>query len=159
MWTDDEIITLREMAAAGFMVAIIGRKLGRTVNSISGKCHKLGIALRKNSFQAEAPQNCGRNPLKITVAEIKPRLTVSPDTVAAVAALSAGECRWPIGDPPDSGFHFCCANVADGSPYCAAHEAKRFVPGSAKTYDEKQIDFLIADTDRRSTISFSESDA
>lgn len=159
MWTDDEVAQLREMAAAGFMVAVMGRRLGRTGRSISGKCDKLGISLRKNSFQAEAPKNCDRLPLKITVREIQPRLPVSPDTLAAVAALSAGECRWPIGDPPEPGFHFCGERAADGSPYCATHEARRFVPGSARFFKEKEIDKLIASVERRAATPFAESDA
>ena len=38
------------------------------------------------------------------------------------------ECRWPIGDPREAGFHFCGERQADGRPYCAQHWAMAFVP-------------------------------
>ncbi len=30
-------------------------------------------------------------------------------------------CKFPIGDPQQDGFHFCCAPRTWGSPYCDHH--------------------------------------
>ncbi len=41
--------------------------------------------------------------------------------------LEARDCRWPIGDPRQDGFHFCGAEQMLGRPYCAAHWPMAFV--------------------------------
>lgn len=43
-----------------------------------------------------------------------------------VETLSAGDCRWPFGDPQQQGFHFCGRPHADGSPYCDFHKRRAF---------------------------------
>jgi GcrA cell cycle regulator len=35
--------------------------------------------------------------------------------------LQARDCRWPIGDPRDAGFHFCGAPQSGSSSYCELH--------------------------------------
>lgn len=42
----------------------------------------------------------------------------------AVEALEPGDCRWPIGDPRRSDFHFCCRQRVPGLPYCESHQLK-----------------------------------
>jgi hypothetical protein len=51
--------------------------------------------------------------------------TGAPRTVP-VAWPASGQCKWPIGDPCDEGFAFCClpaALRADGEPdrWCVGH--------------------------------------
>jgi len=46
--------------------------------------------------------------------------------------LEAGECRWPLGDPRQPGFHFCGAKQALGRPYRIQHWALSFVPGKGR---------------------------
>lgn len=43
----------------------------------------------------------------------------------AVIALKNHECKWPVGDPRASGFHFCCAPRVEGRPYCQHHLFER----------------------------------
>jgi GcrA cell cycle regulator len=40
--------------------------------------------------------------------------------------LSAGSCRWPVGDPSTADFFFCGAAPFNGKPYCAAHCARAY---------------------------------
>ena len=40
---------------------------------------------------------------------------------AMVAMVSDRGCRWPIGPPGESGFHFCGSQAAAGRPYCTSH--------------------------------------
>ena len=35
--------------------------------------------------------------------------------------LNARACRWPVGDPSNSGFFFCGAQRSANKPFCAAH--------------------------------------
>jgi hypothetical protein len=44
--------------------------------------------------------------------------------------LDLHTCRWPVGDPADSGFFFCGGRVAAGRPYCPKHCARAYLrPG------------------------------
>lgn len=45
-----------------------------------------------------------------------------------VETLEARDCRWPIGDPRDVGFHFCGAQSVEGRPYCDLHWRMSFTP-------------------------------
>ncbi len=49
-----------------------------------------------------------------------------------LADLEADDCRWPIGDPRQAGFHFCGAQKEEGRPYCVAHWAISFVPSRSR---------------------------
>ncbi|MBN8911142.1 MAG: hypothetical protein J0H65_03615 [Rhizobiales bacterium] len=42
--------------------------------------------------------------------------------------LMPGDCRWPIGDPQLSGFHFCGSRKVDGRSYCDLHLRRAFQP-------------------------------
>lgn len=53
-------------------------------------------------------------------------------TIRTMANIEANECRWPIGDPRDEGFHFCGDQQAAGRPYCITHWALSFVPGRSR---------------------------
>ncbi|KEG21184.1 GcrA family cell cycle regulator [Bartonella bacilliformis] len=46
--------------------------------------------------------------------------------------LSENTCRWPVGDPLLSDFHFCGADSGEGSPYCAFHAKIAFQPISER---------------------------
>lgn len=37
--------------------------------------------------------------------------------------IGACDCRWPVGDPRQPGFHFCGAQQVLGRPYCSEHVA------------------------------------
>lgn len=46
--------------------------------------------------------------------------------------LSENTCRWPVGDPLSSDFHFCGADSSENSPYCAFHAKIAFQPISER---------------------------
>lgn len=46
--------------------------------------------------------------------------------------LEANDCRWPVGDPRQAGFHFCGAQQVLGRPYCIQHWTLSFVPGKGR---------------------------
>ncbi|WP_455480827.1 GcrA family cell cycle regulator [Bartonella sp. B12(2025)] len=46
--------------------------------------------------------------------------------------LSENTCRWPVGDPLSSDFHFCGADSGENGPYCAFHAKIAFQPISER---------------------------
>ncbi len=38
--------------------------------------------------------------------------------------LTEHTCKWPVGDPQSSEFHFCGDYSEDGSPYCSIHRRR-----------------------------------
>lgn len=46
--------------------------------------------------------------------------------------LSENTCRWPVGDPLLSDFHFCGADSGETNPYCAFHAKLAFQPISER---------------------------
>lgn len=46
--------------------------------------------------------------------------------------LSENTCRWPVGDPLSTDFHFCGADSDENSPYCAFHAKLAFQPISER---------------------------
>ncbi|MCZ2203425.1 GcrA family cell cycle regulator [Bartonella sp. A05] len=46
--------------------------------------------------------------------------------------LSEHTCRWPVGDPLLSDFHFCGADSGESNPYCAFHAKLAFQPFSER---------------------------
>jgi GcrA cell cycle regulator len=46
-------------------------------------------------------------------------------------ALTIHTCRWPVGDPAESDFHYCGKVPLIGHPYCEKHDAQCH-PGAAR---------------------------
>jgi GcrA cell cycle regulator len=59
-------------------------------------------------------------------------LKLDDGNFATVLTINSGMCRWPIGDPADSAFHFCGRKPATGSPYCEAHARKAYQPAQSR---------------------------
>jgi len=41
-------------------------------------------------------------------------------------ALTSETCRWPIGDPTESDFHYCGQLPLNGRPYCDTHNSMSY---------------------------------
>lgn len=46
----------------------------------------------------------------------------------SVLDLSEQTCKWPIGDPHEAGFHFCCRPAEATTPYCTYHALRAYQP-------------------------------
>jgi len=46
--------------------------------------------------------------------------------------LSSRTCKWPIGDPATSDFHYCGCPPQSGRPYCDAHDRMSYQTASRK---------------------------
>lgn len=64
-----------------------------------------------------------------TVAEVQTRATelyIPPEERISLLQLSEKTCKWPIGDPMSSEFHFCGRNAEEGKPYCEFHARRAY---------------------------------
>lgn len=56
-------------------------------------------------------------PIPIPVDE----LYIAPENRKRLLDLEPNDCRWPIGDPRESSFHFCGGQKVHGFSYCEHH--------------------------------------
>jgi GcrA cell cycle regulator len=140
-WTEERVARLSELWSEGLSAAQIARQLGGGVtrNAIIGKIHRLGLSGRA------APSRPGRQPKPIGPRARRRRSHASPAPALPTAlarvelveapglatplTLAAHACRWPVGDPRSEAFTFCGRPARKG-PYCAAHTAQAYRPGS-----------------------------
>lgn len=47
------------------------------------------------------------------------------------ATLTSRTCKWPFGDPAESGFHYCGQPPESGRPYCDVHDRMSY-PSNAR---------------------------
>ena len=144
-WSDDRVEQLKSLWTEGLSASPIARALGGvTRNAVIGKVHRLGLAGRASPSRSERPRlpmapkaPSVRNHLPaVPVVEEAP-LTLADGSHATVLTISDRMCRWPIGDPAASEFHFCGRSPKAGSPYCEAHARKAYQPQQARTRDAK----------------------
>lgn len=111
-----------------------------TKNSIIGACARRKIIIGgrccgnrtpKYAQQPSAPRVLTPTPKRIARPKIVESIDVDATRFPAAHALFKREekqCKWPIGDPFTTDFHFCTGARQDGSPYCAKHHAKAYQP-------------------------------
>lgn len=137
-WTDERIATLRKMWLEGMSASQVARHLGGVSrNAVIGKVHRMGLAGREapsrprslggrppGRSQPRAPTNVAPRPA--TPREPRPPAATTPVFIEArpsATILTLGEhaCRWPIGDPGETGFGFCGARRTGHGSYCDGH--------------------------------------
>ncbi len=89
---------------------------------------RLGSRRRIKSAQGRSP---ARRIVVLPVAAPTPRHDEDGMPVTLLTARDH-DCRWPFGNPKDSGFHLC-GQHASAFPYCAYHRALAFA-GVSKGY-------------------------
>lgn len=104
-WTPERIAALIALWNEEITTSEIGRRLGITKNAVIGKVHRLGLPKRRPT-PGEEPE---------------------PQDVVRLDSLRAGMCSWPIGNPGETGFHFCGEVAVGGKPYCGRHCAMAYV--------------------------------
>lgn len=60
-------------------------------------------------------------------------LDIPPEERVDLVDLKEGQCRWPIGDPQEEGFHFCGKDKCETGPYCEYHAQIAFQPLSRQS--------------------------
>jgi GcrA cell cycle regulator len=138
-WTDERVEQLKSLWTEGLSASQIARALGGvTRNAVIGKVHRLGLAGRATPARSDRPR-LPSAPKMTTRTYMPPPPVVEEDPVvfddgshATVLTINDRMCRWPIGDPSESEFHFCGRNPKSGSPYCEAHARKAYQPQQQK---------------------------
>jgi GcrA cell cycle regulator len=151
-WSEDRVTTLKALWLGGLSASQVAKALGGvTRNAVIGKVHRLGLSGRAvpSAPTRPAPTSIPRSPRRVAAPRVKPavRLTLlaapaeappeGPGLVPSLTMLGAHACKWPIGDPKASSFSFC-GRLANG-PYCPAHKAQAFRPGTAWRADRDPV--------------------
>lgn len=149
IWTDAMVTQLRELVAEGHSNSIIARKMrmGMSRSAIIGKRDRLGLSGKgqpKFALSKGRPQKTAKPVVKRHYEPYQPPVTLPPlpvvnETVtspsgvpAAVWALGALQCKFPIGHPSDADFRFCTSNRGLVTPYCPEHMAIAYQPASER---------------------------
>ena len=135
-WTDERVEQLKNLWTEGLSASQIARALGGvTRNAVIGKVHRLGLAGRVTPARVDRPRlpSVPRVSLRAHHMPEPPVVEEAPITLddgshATVLTINDRMCRWPIGDPSESEFHFCGRKPKSSSPYCEAHARKAYQP-------------------------------
>ena len=137
-WTDERVETLRKLWAEGVSATQIANKLGDVSrNAVIGKVHRLGLPGRATAARvstarvngvADASGAANGYQPQEKVKAVVPEPLLSEEERGSVLHLTEHTCKWPIGDPGSTDFHFCGARSKVGSPYCITHAAQAYQP-------------------------------
>lgn len=138
-WTDDRIEMLKAHWEAGMTASQIAEALGQGVsrNAVIGKAHRLGLEARPSPVKigeaasavvhavvaaAEGVVEGLSTPASKTPPK-RPARPAAPVKPAKTTLLDLSEkvCKWPIGHPGETDFHFCGKPAQASFPYCSEH--------------------------------------
>lgn len=125
-WTDERYLELWRMRAEGVSYTACGRHFGVTKNAIAGACHRIKL------MELQTPDRFA-TAARPAPKKVSGSRSAVDDRVTPLLRLQPHDCRWPVGDPRDRTFRFCCAPRADVMrPYCEEHMAAAYVPVQPK---------------------------
>jgi GcrA cell cycle regulator len=135
-WTVEDIETLERMAKEGLSSGVIAKALGRTRNSVIGKCNRADIRLSYEAPPGKPKRRKGYTQKKRVRQRFRKRVSVpiasleepSP-TMAQILELKPRMCRFPYGDPKKGDFGFCGAERVNHHSYCHFHMRKAYKDG------------------------------
>jgi GcrA cell cycle regulator len=155
MWTEERIALLQKLWGQGYSASQIANQLqgGLTRNAVIGKIHRLGQrpegAARPRPTRAVAPAHPGRRPVDARRAApqvaqqpewaARPFRRVDEPGLATSTTLEAHMCRWPIGDPDETGFSFCGRGSEPGRPYCPGHSRLAYKTSTGSEADVNRL--------------------
>ena len=144
VWHAEKREKLRELHAAGKSFSQIAAALGVTRNSAIGAAYRLELPKREKETQRQGSKpKAKRIRSKSKFARLKPPTSsrrakaagavfplpeivpAAPPLMIALLDLKPHHCRWPIGDPRQSGFGFC-GHEREYRSYCAFHALAAF---------------------------------
>jgi len=143
-WDADHDRVLTQMVLAGFSCGVMAKKLGRSKNSVIGRCRRLHLQLAHKPtvkqpkpearLTATEPANGSGVASPVPPPPATTHLVVRPEysppaalpRPAPPAAFPAFRtCQYPRGSRPN--WDWCSAPVVPGRPYCLFHEKQCWV--------------------------------
>lgn len=82
--------------------------------------------VRVRAGKAGAAKDASATPS--TPLAVEPPKVDLPPRMIQMAELTEHVCRWPVGDPRESGFGFCGNPVAPRKVYCRLHADQAYQP-------------------------------
>lgn len=158
-WNEERVELLKKLWAEGLSASqIAGRLGGVTRNAVIGKVHRLGLSGRATTSRmkshrprprATAKRNgktrfgtVGNPALRALYHQEQQPYTPAVEELVipekerkSIQTLMENHCRWPIGDPQMTDFHFCGKSKVNGLPYCEFHARRAFQPPQARRRD------------------------
>jgi GcrA cell cycle regulator len=162
-WNDERVELLKKLWSDGLSASqIAGRLGGVTRNAVIGKVHRLGLSGRATTSRMKSHRPRARtqtarrlmkprfptmgNPaFRNLLAESEPytppaeELDIPLNERKSIQTLTEISCRWPIGDPQHSDFHFCGRKKVTGLPYCEFHARRAFQPPQPRRRDREVV--------------------
>lgn len=169
-WNDERVEVLKKLWADGLSASqIAGRLGGVTRNAVIGKVHRLGLSGRATTSRMKSHRprtrvqaankrlarprfvpNVGNPALRnLYLADTEPyappaeELEIPLKERKYIQTLTEGCCRWPIGDPQHSDFHFCGKTKVTGLPYCEVHARRAFQPPQPRRRDREVVERVV----------------
>jgi GcrA cell cycle regulator len=161
-WNDERVDLLKKLWSDGLSASqIAGRLGGVTRNAVIGKVHRLGLSGRATTSRMKSHRprarsqaskrlmkprfaNLGNPALRqLYLGDSEPyapsaeELVIPPNERRSIQTLTEASCRWPIGDPQQSEFHFCGRKKVLGLPYCEFHARRAFQPPQPRRRDRE----------------------
>jgi GcrA cell cycle regulator len=159
-WNDERVELLKKLWSDGLSASqIAGRLGGVTRNAVIGKVHRLGLSGRATTSRMKSHRprvrtqatkrlakprfaNVGNPALRnLYLGDTEPYVPPAEELVIPlnerkyIQTLTESCCRWPIGDPQQTDFHFCGKKKIPGLPYCEVHARRAFQPPQARRRD------------------------
>ncbi len=107
------------------------RPMGSTGRGSGGSPISIGnVALKSDAMPMSRPQPAP-TPQIFSLSE-EPLI---PN--CSVLQINEQTCKWPIGDPSTSDFHFCARRSDTGIPYCGYHARIAYQPVSDRRRDRR----------------------
>ena len=149
-WTEDDVRALgtlwyhREPDGSWYSTSEIGRRLGRTKCSVTGKVHRIGLDERPSPIKKSDPSapRKPRSPPRYTLPSLAAAEPLPQPEIAKIVArparpalpavaphslLSFGRvisCCWPMEEP---GRRYCDEPSEPGKVYCLDHCLKAYI--------------------------------
>lgn len=152
---------LQTLWSEGISCSRIAKALGHglTRNAVISKVHRLGLAGRStvsSMRKASEPRVQPKPRLVVVKAPVVPVVEEEPITLGdgshiTILTVTDRMCRWPIGDPAATEFHFCGRSPKSGSPYCEAHALRAYQPQQTAASRKKaeSVDARVQDRQMR----------
>lgn len=170
-WTDDRVELLKKLWSEGLSASQIAGRLGSvTRNAVIGKVHRLGLSGRATTSRMKTHRPRARlanakrlakprfaqagNPAVRALYSMDAETYVQPVEEIeiplaerkSIQTLTECSCRWPIGDPQMSDFHFCGRNKVLGLPYCEVHARRAFQPAAPRRRERNEVEMPVGIT-------------